>query len=614
MEFDLDNQKVIGVIDHKLGVDSARIKIIGLIDQSKTIVEMSEQQATDLFPPRGFIFGPSFFNNKSFSGLTINDVISFYIEENVRVEEGKDIYKLHTTNHNVKNLKTKARNISGFKRNDYTTDLNCIKVEDDNSDGDFYGVTDKYIIGLLRMKNGKIESVLPHRIKQWDIDESNILKYKNIIRLKHEPNGDFHLLDCMDNKQLFDWFRDKLKLIEPGYVKLLDAKAKWRTEIPNYFSVSNEDECKIDKIRFKRFNEKIRYFEILSSEIKDYVEKSDALGIVFKETLENHKLELKRGYLDELEEYKLEIEKQKNLLFKEINSIQLEIDKKKKNLNEVDRKITDVNSKFDEINKNKERIIADFAIIKDVLNFNGVISQNNSMIENSFVVEFVNKHNENNHLFTKDEFILSIKYQLSNYNLYPNFANKLLEVICIYKAIFIKDIRLGIAFAEATGNSKYIIQHVEPDWLHFKDFWQNGLGELWQSAFNNPNQMHFLLLEDINFSSPECYAKPLLDVISGVRKCIPFAKIEFPNNLKILATKSPTENPSIGLPLYKQTFSGWGAVGFSIDIYKKDNVDYLVSTGYITQESFENFKLDEFGEKNIKDDVLNEYIDLFDEI
>ena len=115
-----------------------------------------------------------------------------------------------------------------------------------------------------------------------------------------------------------------------------------------------------------------------------------------------------------------------------------------------------------------------------------------------------------------------------------------------------------MSYAATTNNAFYIIQQIEPDWLHFSDFWKNGLGAIWKSAHDYPDKLHFLFLEDINMSSPECYARPLLDMITGIRMLIPFGKTQYPGNLKIIATKISTENPEIGLPLIRTNFHGMG--------------------------------------------------------
>jgi hypothetical protein len=184
----------------------------------------------------------------------------------------------------------------------------------------------------------------------------------------------------------------------------------------------------------------------------------------------------------------------------------------------------------------------------------------------------------------------------------------------VYKAIFIKDIRIALSIIKASGNSKYIIQHTEPDWLHFKNLWNNGLSTIWNSAHEYPEMPHFFVLEDVNLSSPECYARPLLDVIAGIRSKIPFAETNYPNNLIIFATKASSQNPTIGLKLYEETFPNWGGIGFRNNFKPTEDVvqKYSLVEGKIdtTVFSFDNLESDI---DEIKISVSSEYEHLFDE-
>ena len=55
--------------------------------------------------------------------------------------------------------------------------------KDDFSDGVFFGLTDKYVVGKLRAKKGIIEPALHHRIQIWDREEQNIIENDNCYRL-----------------------------------------------------------------------------------------------------------------------------------------------------------------------------------------------------------------------------------------------------------------------------------------------------------------------------------------------------------------------------------------------------------------------------------------------
>jgi hypothetical protein len=112
-----------------------------------------------------------------------------------------------------------------------------------------------------------------------------------------------------------------------------------------------------------------------------------------------------------------------------------------------------------------------------------------------------------------------------------------------------------------TNNAKVILQQVEPDWLKYDSLYENGLKLSWESAQANPDIIHFFILEDINLASPECYAKPLNDVIAGIRKTLPGISGTFPPNLWIFGVPLVVDSgQDFGLPLLKISFKHWGAL------------------------------------------------------
>ena len=355
----------------------------------------------------------------------------------------------------------------------------------------------------------------------------------------------------------------------------------------------------------KRIDEKFNLLELSFNDVRQLIEKSESLHDVFKKAIETHKDEFKKEYDNELVKYAEKKEEEKARLKNEIKDLHNRKYEKENLIEKLDKDLKNL-----ELNKN--RIIDDFSIIKEVL---GIFGKSENTVSNqldSFIMESVVRANSVSLFSTRDEFVKELQFQLNRYGLIPNYADRLLNVASIYKAMFVKDIKMGIAIVEATGNAKYIIQQVEPDWLHFKDFWSNGLGAIWESAHKSPDTLHFLLLQDINLSSPECYARPLLDMMNGVRKHIPYSGTVYPNNLKIIATKISIAEPEIGLPLIAETFKGWGAVGISGEIYRERDGEYISSPGYLNTKTFEDYKTKIHDKGDIKLIVGNNFMNLFE--
>lgn len=615
MEFDKSITKVIGLLEKEIpdkkneDVLSAKIKVCGLINSDNSVIKPSSEELKLLFPPLGYVFEYRFFNN--YPSFKLGELLEFWTDENHYAKGSQDKIKIRNHNPDLKHFGIiDAREIIGFKINGFATNLNTISLYDE-TDGDFYGITDKYFVGKLRCKNGKIEPALHRRIQIWDLEDDNLIGVDRKYRLIKKPQGESIILDCMDEKQLFEWFRDLLKQIQPDYVDLLDKNRSWRTELPILFSVTDKEKLEADKIRLKRIEEKFDLLELSRNDIKTLVNSSENLKVVFERCLNNHKDEFKENYADELSQYKSEIEQQKKELVIEIKSIQDHKKTEEGSLERLTKQKTEAETKLTEIKENKDRIIQDFAIIKEVLRGQNQCNYSIQENQNSFVVEeIINDGNDS--IKTIEEFEEQLKYHLSKNAINPQFATKIINIISTQKAILVKDIKIGLSIVEATNNARYIIQQVEPDWLHFKDFWDNGLGEIWNSAHNSPDKFHFLLLEDINMSALECYCRPLLDTLTGVRKRIPYAQTLYPNNLKIIATIASFEEPEIGLPIYRNTFEDWGAIGFNLDINGGTETLSKPESKILNVDILNSMYINELDKLNISNDNKAEFDSIFE--
>ena len=602
-----NRKKALGVIDI-IKNDSVQIKILAVKEKDYEI--LSEDEAKKLFPPNGFVFGASFL--KEYPHLHGKDLIDIDCLLNHQVSEhdyNKDryiVYRGSAKKHFVKTLP-----ILDLKTDYSFIDLNSIIVDNDNFEGDFYGYTQSKIFGKFRLKNDKLTAAFKKRIFVWDLDECETVHYDGKVFLISEPKGESRPLDCMDNQQLFDWFRDYLKIIDFEAITKLNTQLKWKYEIPKHFDKLDDLGKDLAKSRLKRIDEKISVYQLSLQDLRDLLEKSDSLKTAFNLAIEKHKEEFKAEYENQLKEYRIEVEKQKKMLDDEISTLEGSKKINESTLTKLKSEIENSLSKIEQLNQNKERILADFSIIKEVLG-NEIKINTSIKTTDLFLIENVEKPKYSTLFTSKDDFEKAIQFQLNKLELFPNLAKRIIDVVSKYKTTFIKDIKIAIAIIEATNNATYIIQNVEPDWLHFSNLWENGLGAIWQSAHENPDKLHFLILEDINMSSPECYGRPLFDMILGIRKVIPFGKSPFPKNLRILATVASIDNPEIGLPLNKATFNGWAAIGFKDDIYRKSEDVIVKINGFVDTSSFLNFIPDEFEADEIKTVVQQEYSNLFD--
>jgi hypothetical protein len=319
----------------------------------------------------------------------------------------------------------------------------------------------------------------------------------------------------------------------------------------------------------------------------------------FEQSIANHKDEMQRYFTDQLEAHQRQIDEKAKIIDNQKSEIESLLDKSQN----LVKNIRDLET-------SKVRILEDFSIIKEVLRYDSGLDEKAS---ESYVIEMIQAKGDTKHLEDKDQIKSRVSFQLTQQKLNSHYALPLIETVSVYRAFFASDIRLAISFAHATGNAKYIIQQTEPQWLTFKDFWHSGLGAIWNSAHKYPDQFHFLLLQDINLASPECYARPLLDSICGIRNNIPFGKTRYPNNLWIIATKASTDQPKIGLPLHENTFPCWGAIGFKDGLLNQNKIAIDDIPGFLIPSSLSLFRNNSDDSEGFEARVKNDLKKVFDE-
>lgn len=615
MEFDFEKHRVIGIVQNKhFSNENAKIKAYAIIDEDNNVFKISENRAIEIFKPYGLIFSFDFFKYYPFKP---NEIIEISVKPNNQQKDGHDEFilgRMHSK------FGVPVYPLKGFCVSNQSIDLSSIQIIGDYEDGELYGITDKYIIGKLKVSNGVLSAVETNKIFRWDVDENenNLIKNQGFIRLIDEPISECSIIDCLNSDELFDWFRKKLIQIDYESIKKLNSIGKWQKEIPKLFESLSKSDAEIETLRLKRIEDYFVQIELDRNEIYDFMSKSSGLRVAFNKAIEKHIDDFQSEYSKKFKEFEDEILNKEKELNENLNKSEQEAKTKITALNtEINKKQIEAQKAIDEfeqskqrlieIEKEKSRIISDFGIIKEVLSFSGATT--NSITESSYILEEV--VTEKNEILNKKDYINNIQYHLADFKIEPKLAKRIFETITIYKALFISDIRIALSVINATGNAKYIIQHTEPDWLHFKDLWNNGLSTIWKSAHDNPEIPHFLVLEDVNLSSPECYARPLLDVITGIRRKIPFAENDFPNNLIIFGTKASSQNPTIGLKLYEETFPNWGGIGFRNNIKPSADVvqKFSLAKGKIDSSLF-SVELDV---EEIEMLVKAEYEQLFDE-
>ena len=600
--FNIERDKVVGVLERNSHNNHVKLIVCGFISEDGRYE--SGYDFHKIFPPNGKLFVPSF-NYDTHAQFKDKEFVSCYSEKITEQDEWRDQFSMKGFNISPKDyIKHAELKHFGFQCFDlrkepnekYVDILSLNEIIDSSFKGTFYAITNKQILGPFTASNGKVSFPPQHVVHSWNRQNlsSRIIITGDLYCLSTEPDfEDANLLDCMNEKQIFEWFREQLKIKSPDFVKMLDNKTTWRKDLPQQFSDHKEKKTTVEIVRFQRLENVIDNINLYYEDFEYMIDKSDKLEQVVKNNLQQYKKELFQKYDIDLKEDKDAFELERELLDKKLSELDKEEIKKKDKIKKLNQEVSDLTLTLDIINNNKKRIVQDFSlnIIKDVLSLCNHSSPTFTNNNDSFVIERV----ERKAMFTKfnsnDQFLESFKYCLVKYSLKSRLAKRGLTALYSFNAVFIKDIRIALSFIEATNNANYIIQGTAPNWMSFKDLWDNGLGEIWSSAIQSPDTLHFLILQDINMSATECYLRPFLDIISGFRKKIPYANTLYPSNLRILCSIAPVESPEVGLPMQAKLFNNWGAIGFDGEIECKSKETFKPKDGYLS--SFLDFQFDQ---------------------
>lgn len=115
----------------------------------------------------------------------------------------------------------------------------------------------------------------------------------------------------------------------------------------------------------------------------------------------------------------------------------------------------------------------------------------------------------------------------------------------------------GAAYAEAMGaDARHRIVAVEPMWLAFSDAWGGEVEAFWREAVERRDALHLLIFADADRALVQCWARPMLDIVSGLRPTLP-SGLPWPENLRVMACPSADE---AALPVPKWVVAHWAGV------------------------------------------------------
>jgi hypothetical protein len=145
---------------------------------------------------------------------------------------------------------------------------------------------------------------------------------------------------------------------------------------------------------------------------------------------------------------------------------------------------------------------------------------------------------------------------------------------------------------------------VSAKWASFDNLWNNGLAYIVEKSNQEPETIHFLLLQNINISYLPNFLQPLADLQKGLITKFPATDIPLPNNLRILCTISQDE--LIKMPTAVLRYFGCIDKGCQFDTSSAMKMADDAQLGYLTTDELIREGQQDFEVHNMFEQYIDE--------
>ena len=606
MIFDYTKHKVVGVAECNSYNDNACIKPIGFLNESWEFIALSAPEIMETFPSRGSIFAYNF-KLKQSSRIGKGILIGVMPSNN----DGKDSY---------------VWDYSSGAPDEYFTVIKCLNTDllSGTPDTVFEKIESKGWLNLsektYKFFENKIYCIDPKDIKKrfvkvWDLEKLNqkdLQLYSTVDKmyyalLANEIEAPCSYIDIMPNSELDDWLinnflipewqnvlnGENLTNLEDSLRKII-FKCKWPKGvlIPRMNRALHSLESIVLSFeQIKRFMDFPGLKSIIDVSVNHHGSKLlEAIDTKYSKELQERQLQFNKKIEDEEEttEFKiLEIQdKIKDAIANYDKTIEKIAIEKKSDLALLDKLNEEISSKREQImileenicklQGNKNRILEDFNVVKDILELinsqpKSIVSSNESSTDEVTPFGIETMCLENLPIKTAETFTKRLESFLQQNNRSNEAAKKLFGYIIHYKTLLIPDNKILLALLKATGNCKYMIQCVSPEWRTFDLLWNHGLSTLVDSCNEHKEVLHYFVLQNCNLTYLPCILQPIVDITLGLMSRFPGTDKQFPENLRIILTITEEE----GLPLASQNIKYFGClkkVSYVIDENRENEI------------------------------------------
>lgn len=629
IDFDYEQHRVIGLVEDKLG-DNATIDIIGYCDDSFNAFNiLTHSEVLETFPTRGKVFAYRFSQyHKNLKGTIVciwvhpsnNDGPENYVWNwnGDVIECGKRILPLKD-----------FFSDNGQYNYDILKNNNLLNIDED----------------ILVYCENRIYQIIPDNseriIKFWEESSLNITtidrtKYFVGISLpKHDG-----IIDITNDEQLINWYLSKV--IKKDWANITQNKSFKTTELfikELLVSLKNIDASTLtsrlnrlisinsnlsltfdtlkdisgtpwfgDVVKKSFQEEKERLLELLKiekdTELQQIKEKHEIDLLTLESELEKEVKRIRNKYEDKL----LEFSKQQHSIENKLQEKNIEIELLNETIEEKSHVVANLEKSISNLQERKNSIIQDFSIVREVLYATEIPQMKSTKeVSKSFSLEEINFSDKP--IIRYQAYIKSLENILKENGSEKREPAIMGKILAKYKIVLCPSVSIAQTFIMASHKCRYLTEYASAKWGGFEDLWNNGLAYIVSKSEEEPETMHFLLLQNINISYLPNFLQPLVDLQTGFITKFPTSNISWPENLRILCTI--TDEELIRMPASILKFFGCIDKALQFDSSQAMNFADDASLGYLTPEELNKIRkeLCSEEEENKLPNMFNQYID-----
>lgn len=559
--FDYEQYRVVGLVEDKLG-DNATINVIGYCDDNLHVFHpLNNAEALELFPTRGKVFAYRF--NIDYRHLK-GRIVCLCVQPSNKDDREKFVWDWDAE---VIEYGQRIFTLKGEFTEDSQHNYDILTnngLHDVNSD-------------KLVYSSGRVYQIIPDNndrvLKYWEassLDMVTVDGYKYFVGIslpKHDG-----LLDITNDEQLANWYLSKV--VKKNWAGIVQAQSFRNSESFLRELLSSQKYLDAATIgnRLKRLLSIDTSISLMFDSLKDIAETpwfSDVVNRSISQEKEHLIEQLKNDNLEEIQKIKeyhdLELMQLEEEQKAKIEKLQQEIDEKRKDLEvqertldaklqeknfeielldetakEKQQAITTLEESIAKMNDRKASIIQDFSIIQEVLS-TSVPQDKVSGIASSkqFTLEEINY--SANPITRFQAYVKSLEDVLKVNEVPKCSPQALARLLAKYLVVLCPSQTIAQSLIMASHKCRYMTEYVSAKWASFDDLWNNGLAYIVGKSNEEPETIHFLLLQNINLSYLPNYLQPLADLQKGLITKFPATDIPLPKNLRILCTVAEDE-------------------------------------------------------------------------